>query len=379
MSIDALNQLDAINQRTVQNVFAQGANASESQSRPEGTFMGHTVTQAESPEKMLADALDELGFAADKTKDSAIKDRKQKETSEIGQRLLALYVALMQKTGKAQKMASVVDSIKQAGSRQALRDALAREFSDPTDAWAALQAALEEAKDDASIPAERKALLADYAHQFERDNGKAIRLGLRGALSGEAFPELGGMDETRDLYRQTVGEFSSVTEVYSDIKAKYGENFEKAMDFLFSAISADIDAEVPSMGKAHLESVHAKLQTVRLTQSGYRLCEDLMKRWTDVHEVKTGSLDSMKLLGEIVGLSGKNFLDKMQIQTIVAKANPPDIEHEVLFTQDLLAMVRKFPTSLFGDTNNHAIVLDAVQAAVDDVVAREDEYLASLE
>ena len=58
---------------------------------------------------------------------------------------------------------------------------------------------------------------------------------------------------------------------------------------------------------------------------------------------------------------------------------PPDIEHEVLFLQELLNTVRKFPVPLFDDENGRMTVMDAVQSAVDQAIEREDEYLASLE
>ena len=170
-----------------------------------------------------------------------------------------------------------------------------------------------------------------------------------------------------------------MNEVFANIKAKYGNDFHKAMDFLFAAISSDIECETPSMGKAHLESVHTKLGVVRLTQSAFKLCEDVMNRWRDVHGVKNCPMSAMDLLGEVVNLRERNFLSAFQIRDICMKALPPDLEHEVIFTQELFAAVRKFPVALFNDEKGLMVVMDAVQSAVDDVVNREDEYLASLE
>ena len=87
----------------------------------------------------------------------------------------------------------------------------------------------------------------------------------------------------------------------------------------------------------------------------------------------------MDLLGSVVGLRGRSYLGMMNIQEIVRKAAPPDIEREVIFTQELLATVRKFPVALFDDEKGRMTVMDAVQDAVDDVVQREDDWLASLE
>lgn len=187
------------------------------------------------------------------------------------------------------------------------------------------------------------------------------------------------MDAGRDLYRNTVGEFSSVNEVFAEIQKNYGNHFDKAMDFLFTAISNDIDSDHPSMEKTHLESVHEKLAMVRLTHSAYALCSELLDRWTNVHNVKTSGLTAMDLLGDVVALRGKNYLGSSAIDAICRKAMPPDIEREVLFLQELLTTVRKFPVPLFDDESGRMTVMDAVQSAVDQAIQREDDWLASLE
>ncbi|MCF0253396.1 MAG: type III secretion system gatekeeper subunit SctW [Duodenibacillus sp.] len=344
-----------------------------------GLFMGHAVQVQASPESILADAAEELGFAVDTTKDYAINQRKERESSEIGKKLLEQYQRIMQQVGKSDQMNALVDSLKRCANRHVMREQLQKQFSDPTDAWAALGYAIAAFENDPSVTREQIAELKQLAGAYEREHGQSIKLGLQGAIAGQGFPELGGADATRDLYRQTVGEFSSVNEVFADIKSQYGDNFDTAMDFLFAAISTDIASETPSMGKEHLESVHAKLGLVRLTQSAYKICDGTMTRWSDVHGVKGCELTSMGLLESIVGLRGNAYLGSFSIDQIAEKAAPPDIEHEVLFKQELLMAVRSFPVALFDDEQGRMTVMDAVQASVDDAIAREDEWLASQE
>lgn len=366
----------------IQNAFqtniSQQASAAATTDAARGTFMGHEVAVAASPESLLADASEELGFAVDTTDKFSISERKERESTEINRRLMEIYRVLMSRAGQSEKMQQAVDALKRGADRQSMRATFQGLFEDPTDAWAAMQLAIETLEDDPSFTDKQMRELRGLSEEFAKELGEAIRLGLRGAVSGEGFPELGGMDGTRDLYRRTVGEFSSVNEVFSEIKAKYGAGFDKAMDFLFSAISADIDCETPSMGRAHLESVHQKLALVRLTQSAYALCETLTDRWESVHG-EGRPLSAMELLGEVMDLRGKSYVSASQINDICAKAKPSDIEHEVLFLQELLATVRKFPVELFDDESGRMRILDAVQSSVDDAVAREDEYLASLE
>jgi len=345
-----------------------------------GVFMGHAVQVSESPESLLADAAEELGFSVDNTKDYDVNERKERGKAALSQlERVRMYEELMHKVGKGQQLDRLVDSIRKNPKDFQQIERQAREaFPDPSDAWAALKIAAERLKEAGESP-DTIAAIERAAAEMEKTDGVAIRTGIQGALSSAGYESIGEPDSLKDLYRTTVGEFSSVNEVFTSIQKTYGNNFEKAMDFLFSAISSDINSDEPSMDKQHLESVHTKLGLVRLTQSGYRLCCDQMNRWADVHGVTNSSIDAMGLLGEIIALRGQPFLSANSIKMIVDKVNPPDIEKEVLFTQDLLKTTRSFPSALFDDDAGRMKVLTAVQEAVDEAVQREDDWLASME
>lgn len=360
-----------------------GGVAHQTESRSvSGSFMGNAVVQVPSPESLLADAAEELSFSADTTDDFELEERRERDRiRESEEDRVKLYQELMHEAGKSEELNQMRDSLRnRADSRRAL-DKVREYFPDPSDAWAALKKMQEELRGeegaDRALVAEVDAALAE----LEEREGAAIRAGVQGALAAAGFSDLGGSDDMRDFYRRTVCEFSTVNEVFGHVMETYGGDFERAMDFLFSALSADIAADTPSMGVRHLESVHENLGKVRLTQSAYRLCQNMMDRWERVHGVKTreGGLTALELLGDIVDLRTKRFLGSMQIESILAKAGAPDIEREVLFLQELLTTTRNFPTALFDDEQGRMKVLDAVQEAVDKAVEREDEYLAKQE
>lgn len=346
-----------------------------------GSFMGNAVVQQTSPESLLADAAEELSFSADTTDDFELEERRERDKiKKSEEERVRLYQELMHEAGKSEQLNQMRDSLRsRADSRRAL-DKVREYFPDPSDAWAALRQMQDELRGEGADEQLRRDVDAALA-KLEEQEGPAIRAGIQGALAAAGYRELGGSDEMRDFYRRTVCDFTSVNEVFSHILEKYGGDFEKAMDFLFSALSADMAADTPSMGLRHLESVHASLGKVRLTQSAYRLCETMMDRWEKVHGVhqdKNG-LTALGLLGEIVNLRDKRFVGASQIDGILAKAGAPDIEREVLFLQELLSTARKFPTALFDDEQGRMKILDAVQEAVDKAVEREDEYLATQE
>ncbi len=344
-----------------------------------GSFMGHAVRQAATPESLLASAAEELAFAVDTTDDFELEERKERDKVLRSQEeRVKMYQEMMHQAGKGHKIDSLRESLRMAGDVRAMLDRARQHFPDPSDAWAALREIADELKAQGS-PLARD--VEEAARLLEQTEGPAVRAGVQGALASRGFAQLGGADEMRDLYRQTVCEFAGVMDVFRQVQTKYGGDFEASMDFLFSALSADIAADVPSMGPRHLESVHDSLGKVRLAQSAYRLCAEVMDRWANVHRVAPGpdGLDAMGLLGDVLALGEMRFLSGLQVDAILAKANAPDIEHEVLFVQELMNASRRFPSALFGDDQGRMKVLDAIQESIDSAVAREDEWLAQQE
>ena len=124
--------------------FAAGLNAAtgaHATDGPRGLFMGHAVKVEATPEKLLADAAEEIGFALDKTQDYEISRRKERNASRISEELLARYRAHFEKAGKSEAMHSTVESLKHAADAKRFRETLEEAFPDPADAWAVLEAA----------------------------------------------------------------------------------------------------------------------------------------------------------------------------------------------------------------------------------------------
>ena len=339
---------------TTMSQMAGGATASAASSLATGSLMGNAAAQVEDPMSLLADAAEELTFAADTTDEYELEDRKERERAESAYaERVKLYQDLMHEAGKSQNIDRLKDSLRaREGREKASREALYR-FPDPSDAYAALSEALDAFSDDPSVDPSVIEDIRQGLAELEAEHGPQIRSGIQGALAAAGYPEL-------------------------DSHEKYGDvGFGKAMDFLFNALGNDLATDVPSMETTHLESVHATLEQVRLLQSSHVQCERLLQRWQDVHGVQCG-LAPMELLGDLVDLRKEHFLGAMQIDRIASKAKAPDIEREVLFLQELLNIARNLPVQLFDGEQGRMKVIDAVQESVDAAIRREDEYLASL-
>lgn len=67
---------------TTMSQMAGGATASAASSLATGSLMGNAAAQVEDPMSLLADAAEELTFAADTTDEYELEDRKERERAE---------------------------------------------------------------------------------------------------------------------------------------------------------------------------------------------------------------------------------------------------------------------------------------------------------
>ncbi|HJB65996.1 MAG TPA: type III secretion system gatekeeper subunit SctW [Candidatus Mailhella merdavium] len=372
MSIDFSIQQQGVT--TQQNVGFSSSSAAV------GSLFGNAAAVVESPMSLLADAAEELTFAADTTDDFELDERKERdEIDEAMEERVKKYQELMRESGEAEQLNQLKDAIRaREGREHALRQARQR-FPDPSDAWAALKDIRDELAGDSSVSAETLRGVDEALAELEASEGPAIRSGICGALNAKGFGSLGSPSELGALYRGAVCDFADVNDLYAHIQKKYGNDFDAALDFLYKALASDMAADVPSMEKTHLEHVNNGFGELRSLQSARGLCAKLLERWASVHGVKDCPLDDMALLGKIVGLRKEHFISSSQITRLADEAGARDIERKVLFLQELLNTTRSFAPTLFDGNEGRMKVLDAVQGAVDNAIAEEDAWLASQE
>lgn len=363
-------------------IFSPTATASTAAAQ--GSLLGCVATVVNSPMSLLANAAEEMTFANDTTDEFELAERKERDSVDNATRdRVEMYKDLMREAGGAQKLDGLKDSIKgRAGKEHALRS-VRQSYPDSSDAFAALNGILDDLTKEKALGKDISQDVLDgikaAIDTMEAEDGPAIRAGIQAAMEAKNFTGLGSDHSLRGLYRQVATEFQDVNDLYAHIQTKYGDNFDLALDFLYKTIGNDLATDVPSMETQHLESVNNNLGVLRQLQSAHSLCNTLLNRWSDVHGITDHKLDSMQLLGEIVSLRKENFIGGSRINEIAQKAAPPDIEHKVLFLQEMLNTTRMFTPSLFDGNEGRMKVINAVQDAVDIAVTEEDAYLASLE
>ena len=345
-----------------------------------GSFMGHAATVVSNPLSLLADAAEELTFSVDTTDEFELSEREEEDKALRSQReRVELYKEMLHQAGKSEELNQITDHLQYARTKNDVLRQVREHFSDSSDAYAALDYALGEMERKGTSPESIQAV-RDALDELLAEEGPAVRAGIQAMLSAQGYAGLDDEDALRGLYRRAVCDFPSVNEMFDHILDKYGQDkFDQAVSFLTRTLGSDLSADVPSMGKAHLESVNASLGMVRLLQSAHAQSDKVMDRWQNVHGVAACSLNARRLLGKVLDMRGESFLNAGHFERIATEAHPPDIEREVLFLQELMQMVRSLPSQLFDGHAGHMKVLDAVQDAVDNAIEREDAYYAAKE
>jgi type III secretion protein W len=345
-----------------------------------GKLAGFEVRDAHNPLSVLEDSAEELTFEADNTEELALKERKTKEGGEQSSLIatVKLYQEVMEQSWRQKDAELLFTFLRNNRSAEAALSKV-REWAggDPSETWAFLKQAAEKLQNDA--PQAALTAISEAIAQLEKEAGPRIQTGILGAVEGMQHPELGSATLQGDNYRQVACTFYDQPEaMFNFILEKYGmENFEAGLDFLFRTLANDLATDAPSHGKTHLEAVGQSLGNARILNSAHTLSARFLDRWETVHGVKDCALTPMQFLQELLHLKQDRYLSANSFQTLMQSSRAPDIEHEVLFAQELLGTARNFSPLFFDGVENRAKFIDAVQEAVDNAITREDEWLAS--
>lgn len=354
------------------------ANASK---KTTGNMAGRNLTQVKSPQSMIDNASEELttSLESKSSDDFAIKDRKrQGKGSDSLLKAVQEYTEVMNDDNRNAKRAMLSQVLRATQTKEEVLEKTAEQFSNKTDAWVTLSEIAKAYGEESPQPAGLNAIL-DAMETLETEFGDEIRAGLKGALNASDFSDIGSAAQLRDLYTTTVTVVAPPDTVLARLLEEYedDDDLERAIDFLLSTLSGELDSAEPSMDKTHLQSVMGDIEKTQRLHSSHKLCTTALGRWKDQHKGggEHNTLTPIEMMRDLISLKNETFISSSSIDNITDRADPQDIEREVLLLQEILAAVRKFPIMVFDNVENRVKVLGAVQEAVDDAIRREDEIL----
>lgn len=344
-----------------------------------GKLIGKAMVQVISPQSVLQDAMEELSFQFNKSDDFALKNRKERNQADrFKDRLKAFRKIADEATPDADE--KLMHSLEEGKEKpDTILEEVLEQYKEPAAAWAALDRAREKL---AKQPGKGEIIkqIDNAIALLDKRYGAAIRAGICGTLTAaQNYVSLGDVQDLGATYRKSVLEFTKVVDLYSYIESKYGKNFDKAIEFLYNSLSADLACDEPSSDKVTLERANQNLGKLRVFQSAHSICDKQMNRWENVYNIKNANMNGLELLGKILKLGQENFIGSSEVNYIVDNSNPPDIEHRIYFLQELLNNLRSFSPLVFDEPAGRERVIEAVQGCVDKVVEEEDAMLQQQE
>ena len=85
---------------------------------------------------------------------------------------------------------------------------------------------------------------------------------------------------------------------------------------------------------------------------------------------------ALKIVRELLSLKDKRLVDAAMIRKCLPLKGEAKIEHDINLVTDIKALVHRFPFKVFKDGATRQILLDGIQALLDQLIDREDELLA---
>ncbi len=356
-----------------------------------GNLSGRNVTQVKTQQSLIDSAAEELttSLESESSDEFAIKERKRNDTSSDSRfQAVQEYAELIEDKSRPKKMDELVAFLRGNPNKEDALQQTLYQFSNKTDAWAALAEIAQTFGKESPQPAGLETVL-DTMESLEQSFGTEIKAGLRGALNSAGFTDIGSAAQLRDLYTATLTITTTPESVLARLMEEYEDesDLDRAIDFLFSTIGSDLTSGDPSMDTVELQNLVGTLEKTQQLHSSHKLCTIALNRWKgqkndddedDDHDTEV-QLTPLLLMKQLIGLRNENFVSSSDIDKIAQQGKPETIEREVLLLQEILNAVRKFPVLVFDSVDNRMKVMGAAQEAVDEAIRKEDEYLYELE
>ncbi len=335
-----------------------------------GSFAGQKITVSD-PLSLVLNSAEEASFAMSEREKSRLDETKMKTAGPNTERVeqVEKYTELMDRQGKGQTLDSFIKSLSQKkdlSPRQAMQEA-ATFFGNTADAYAALEYAKKELADtfDATLFSEAMDQLEDIA-------GGNIRTELAAGVAALDHAALGDAEGLKQLYGATLADLGSPVNVYDRVINEYGEaRFEEALAFLTRSLGNDMAATTINTDRVQLEGIARDLGTVSLLHGLNAQCKALNARLEKGGH--PSHLTSTEMVKEILKLRDSHFVGAFDIEGIADRVGVREIEDRITFFQDLSSTARDFSENLFPDSGSRLNIIQAIQTALDDAIAVEEE------
>ncbi|MBC6414223.1 MAG: type III secretion system gatekeeper subunit SctW [Chromatiales bacterium] len=352
--------------------------SSGSTAQVDGSYRGQTISLAADPVELLEDAAEELTFAHSEKVEKKLAKReigKKQELKSFAQEQAERYLKQVPDLEKNKKLAAFAKQIAQLEAQTApekLREYAEQSYNDVSHQFLALSYTRDllqaQGADSTRIENLNKSI-----EQLKDQHGSAIRAGINISKNANdtAHKGVGDIQGLRDLYRDVVLDYASITQAYERVVKDYkGESFTDAVDFVLGGLVTEAGEDNRSLPKTQLKAIMDDIYQLKLLGSMYHQCDGLMDK---VHSNYQTALahGGQALLKEILTLKEKGWYSDSTVENIADQLDVNPVQARIYFLNGLKDVVRLIPRKAFEDENKRAELIGSIQQALDATIDKE--------
>ena len=377
-SIANPNRLNPINKPVRASVNQFGTKAATALVHGEKVKVHKRSTQA-----ILEDAAEELTFAYSEKMEKDIAKRKIRSQSKRGVEAITIanriraYLEQVPDLEKNKRLIAYIEDLRKRHDSFSQQEYLewAREFSDDeTHQYIALLTA-HQALEEAGATSEQLAKLGSAVQALQRESGPAIRAGLNVSAVAAQHADRTGLDDTqglRQLYRDTVLDYSQLSEAYKTLIEKYPfKDFPKIVQFVLSALTADLSAAEQSLDRTRLQAVLKDIQQFRLLGGLQENADALLAKMKKLFAENPA--DAKQFMEQMVHLIDRGWHSSDSIRELPINMRVQALKAQVYFMRELKQMIKDIPLQFYAsDYARRDKFVSNVQEAMNMVIHEEN-------
>lgn len=368
-----------------------------------GTYQGRKITTGgKSPSEAGLDLNDPTKFFEPET-EAPVKSQSKQSADAKAQKMRAAIGKMfpeMQNSAGLLRFAALLRRMQRENNFNELAEEMEKIFPDPSVRFGVIQAMAADLGGGGGDGTSQDALrehLQEYGAKLEKEHGPAIAAGnnIAPVLNElvQARPQDAG--DVRDFYRQSVLGYQSPSASYRHIAShlcqfsgrqdllgetpvadgpEFEKHFSATIDFLTSALAADLAASRPSGEPAQLGEVVDGLQQVRFLGNAHNSSRDLL---TKFHKTTNNSVPvaPFRMMTGMLDSANGGRVSAGDFVRMASDFNLPPLEPTINFLTQFRDVVRSLPPRAYDKPETRERVLDAMQKAIDHSIDEEEAAL----
>jgi type III secretion system TyeA family effector delivery regulator len=368
-----------------------------------GTYQGRKISAGgKNPSDAGLDLNDPTKFFESGT-ETTVKSQSRQGADAKAQKMRAAIGKMfpeMQNSAGLLRFAALLRRLQRENNYNELAEEMEKIFPDPSVRFGVIQAMAADLGGGGGGDNSQEALrehLQEYGARLEQEHGPAIAAGnnIAPVLNElvQSRPQDAG--NVRDFYRQAVlgyqspsqsyrhitghlGQFSGLREMPGAVPVSDGPEFERhfsaTIDFLASALAADLAATRPSGEPAQLGEVVDGLQQVRFLGNAHNNCRDLLSKF---HKSTNNSVPvaPFRLMTDMLDSANGGRVSDADFVRMASEFNLPPLEPTINFLTQFRDVVRGLPPRAYDKPETRERVLEAMQKAIDHSIDEEEVAL----